>query len=455
MVEGKIPPQALDIEKAFLGSLLLEGDKMDDVKTILPDEAFYNQSHRKIYAAMRSINSRDGKIDMLTVINELDNSNNLEAVGGRSFIADLTSRVGSALHIKYHLSIIYDKWVARECIRIGSELVENSYDADDILDTLQEVRKAMDTRILSYLGINSTGVSIIDAANKSLNDYYKREQAQKEGKFSGIPSTFKKLNIKTGGFNKEQLIILAGRPGMGKTSLAISFMITAAYYKSKCAFFSLEMTSERLMDKVICSLANINHSDFKRGQLLDEQKRKAEECLSIIENWNVTFNDTMLTSIEQIHANCRTIKDRHGLDIVFIDYLQLMRTTEKTGNREQEISTMSRKAKMMAVDLQVPVILMSQLNRGVESRADKRPMLSDLRESGAIEQDADIVLFIYRDVVYNEMTPTPDVCELLIRKHREGETGDLEFKTNSSLTRFTDEDDIPDIDMYSPESKAF
>ncbi|GAG01786.1 unnamed protein product, partial [marine sediment metagenome] len=264
-----------------------------------------------------------------------------------------------------------------------------------------------DTRILSYLGINSMGISIMDAANKSLDDYYKREQARKEGKFAGIPSTFKKLNLKTGGFNKEQLIILAGRPGMGKTSLAISFMITAAYYKCKCAFFSLEMTSERLMDKVICSLANINHTSYKRGQLLDTQRKSAEECLNIIDHWDVTFNDTMLTSIEQIHANCKTIKDRKGLDIVFIDYLQLMRTTEKTGNREQEISTMSRKAKMMAVDLQIPVVLMSQLNRGVESRADKHPMLSDLRESGAIEQDADIVLFIYRDVVYNEATAAP------------------------------------------------
>ena len=242
---------------------------------------------------------------------------------------------------------------------------------------------------------------------------------------------------------------------MGKTSLAISFMITAAYYKSKCAFFSLEMTSARLMDKVICSLANINHSDYKRGTLIDVQKKKAEECLDIIMNWDVTFNDTMLTSIEQIHANCKTIKDRHGLDIVFIDYLQLMRTTEKTGNREQEISTMSRKAKMMAVDLQVPVILMSQLNRGVESRSDKRPGLADLRESGAIEQDADIVLFIYRDVVYNAATPSPEICEMIVGKHREGETGTFEFISNESLTRFTDDKEVPDIDMYSPESKPF
>ena len=442
MTDGKIPPQAIDIEQAFLGALLIEGDLFADVKSILPAEAFYKPDHVAIYRSMYDVD----KIDILTL-----------ATRGHSptYLAELTGRVASASHLKYHLSIIYDKWVSRECIRIGSDLVNRSYDADDILDVLQEVRNAMDTRILTYLGINSTGISVMDAANKSIDDYYKREKARKEGKFSGIPSTLKGLNIKTGGFGKEQLIILAGRPGMGKTSLAISFMITAATYKKKCAFFSLEMTSARLMDKVICSLANLDHSAYKRGALMDADKNKAEECLSIIEQWDITFNDEMLTSIEQIHATCKTIKDRRGLDIVFIDYLQLMRTNEKTGNREQEISTMSRKAKMMAVDLQVPVVLMSQLNRGVESRADKRPVLSDLRESGAIEQDADIVLFIYRDVVYNEMTPTPEMCELKVAKHREGETGTLMFRTNISLTRFTDEDDIPDIDLMSPEARPF
>lgn len=452
-MKGKIPPQAIDIEKIFLGSLLLEGDKVEDVKTILPYEAFYNTAHQIIYRSILNINKSGGKVDMLTVINNL--GDNLHSVGGATYIADLTSRVASAMHLKYHLSIIYDKWVSRECIKIGSELIDNAYDADDILDTLQDVRNAMDIRILSYLGINSTGVSVIDAANKSLDDYYKREQVKKEGKFSGIPSTFKKLNFKTGGFGKEQLIVLAGRPGMGKTSIAISFMITAAVHSFRCAFFSLEMTSERLMDKVICSLTNINHTDYKRGMLSDAQKAAAEKSLDIISKWIVTFNDQMLTSIEQIHANCKSLKDRKGLDLVFIDYLQLMRTSEKTGSREQEISTMSRKAKMMAVDLQVPVILMSQLNRGVESRSDKRPMLSDLRESGAIEQDADIVLFIYRDVVYHPEVSNPEVCEMIVAKHREGETGSFEFISNESLTRFADDKDVPDIDMYSPEGRPF
>lgn len=453
MTEGRIPPQAIDIEEVFLGALLLESDQVNDVKSILPVEAMYKPAHQKIYESILQINRR-GKVDILTVTEYLKNIGQLESIGGATYISSLTSRVASAAHVKYHLSIIYDKWVARECIRIGSELVDQSYDADDILDTLQNVRNAMDDRILKFLGINSTGITIIEAANKSIDDYYKRELAYKDGKYSGIPTTLREVNKLTGGLNKQQLIVLAARTGMGKTSLAISFMMTAAMYKNKCAFFSLEMTSERLMDKVICSLAEIDHSDYKSGKLMDEQKIKAEECLSIVSHWDVMFNDTMLVEIEQIHATCKKLKDKNGLDIVFIDYLQLMRTKEKTGNREQEISTMSRKAKMLAVDLNVPVVLLSQLNRSVESRADKRPMLSDLRESGAIEQDADIVMFIYRDSEYNANAPR-DMGELIISKHREGGRGSIEFKHNKSLTRFSDYQELSDINLLSPESKPF
>ena len=243
MVEGRIPPQAIDIEEVFLGALLIEGDKFDDVKTILPDEAFYKEQNKLIYQAMRSINRKDGKIDILTITEKLRETSKLEQVGGATYVASLSGRISNSMHLKSHLAIIYDKWVARECIKIGSELVEQSYDADDILDTLQNVRNRMDDRILQFLGINSTGISIADAADKSLDQYYKREDAHKKGEISGIPSTFRKLNKKTGGFQKGQLIILAGRPGMGKTSLAISFMINAAVYNFKCAFFSLETSS--------------------------------------------------------------------------------------------------------------------------------------------------------------------------------------------------------------------
>lgn len=448
MTHDKIPPQAIEIEESFLGSILLEGNKFEDIKTLIPKEAFYNSHHAVVFEAMHNIHTSNGKIDLLTVVEELKKAGHLENIGGASFVSNLSSRVSSASHLKYHSVIIYEKWVARELIKIGADLVDKSYEADNILDTLQNTRNAMDNRILHFLGIQSTGISIMEAAQGSIDDYYIREKNIQQGIMAGIPTTFKDLNKKTGGFQPEQLIVMAGRPGMGKTSLAISFMLTASKFKKKSAFFSLEMTSKRLMDKVICSLADVDHGAYKGGRLTDYDKKKAEECLAIIENMDVTFNDEMLVTIEQIHALCKVIKQKNGLDYVFIDYLQLMRTSDKTGNRENEISTMSRKAKMMAVDLQVPVLLLSQLNRSLENRSDKRPVLSDLRESGAIEQDADIVLFIYRHCMYNDSPK--DEAELIIAKHREGELGKIAFTHNLPMTRFEDyeeEKPILDVDM--------
>lgn len=434
----KLPPQAIEIEKSLLGALLLEGDRVSDVKDVLPVEAFYDQQNATVYSAILAV-SKKSKVDILTIGQYLnDNKSDVTL----SYISQLTSRVASAANIKHHAAIVYEKWVARDIIKIGSQMVEQSYSTDDILEVAQDHRKMMDRRILHFLGINSTGISIAEAGNRSIDDYYKREKNIREGIMPGIPSTLKNLNKKTGGFQPQQLIVLAGRPGMGKTSVAIAFMLTAASKGKRCAFFSLEMTAARLMDKVVCSLADISHSDFKHARLTDDQKKRMDDSASVFENYSVTFNDDMVSSVEQVHAICKSIKEREGLDVVFIDYLQLMRTTEKVGNREQEISTMSRKCKMMALELDVPVILLSQLNRGLESRTNKEPMLSDLRESGAIEQDADIVLFVYRDSVYNESAPENE-GRIIVAKHREGAVGYCDFKHNESMTKFEDNDSLP------------
>jgi len=433
---GKIPPQALEIEQALLGALLLEGSKIENVKELISSDVFYKKANQDIFNAVSEVSKR-GKVDILTVTRYLMDNDQIESVGGASYISQLTSKVASAANVKFHAAIIYEKFIAREIIRVCSEMIEKSYSNDNILEVAQDLRNSMDKRILHFLGVNSTGVSIVEAGEKSIEDYYIREKNIREGVIVGIPTTFSQLNKMTGGMQPEQLIVLAGRPGMGKTSVAMSFMLTAARNEKKCAFFSFEMTSARLMDKVICSLSDINHADFKHGRLTDAQKKSMEQSMRIIEKMNVTFNDDMIANVEQVHAIAKSIKDREGLDVVFIDYLQLMKTNEKTGNREQEISTMSRKCKMIAVDLNIPVVLLSQLNRGLESRTNKEPMLSDLRESGAIEQDADIVLFVYRDAVYNELSPE-DEGRIIIAKHREGSTGYCEFKHNESLTKFWD-----------------
>jgi replicative DNA helicase len=438
---GKIPPQAIEIETVLIGALMIEPGQIDVVKTMLPKEAFYKEAHQWIYAAMVHIQKKNGKVDILTVTEKLRSMEKLEAVGGASYVAGLSSRVGSALNVKYHAAIVYEKYVGREIIRIGSALVEKAFDeGTEPLDAINEFMKAMETRKLHFLGLTTTGVSVVEAANQSIEDYFTRVNNRNNGIITGLPSTFKKLNSITGGFQPGQLIVLAGRPGMGKTSVAIAELITAAKAGKKCFMFSLEMTSARLMDKVICSLGDLDHSQYKRGTMSHDDAQKAEDCLAEIETWDMTFNENMLTDIDQIHATAKAKQDRDGLDFVCIDYLQLMRSRGKHGNREQEVANISRGAKMMAVDLGVPVLLLAQLNRGVEARGDKRPMLSDLRESGAIEQDADIVIFVYRESLYDDMAPT-DTGELIIDKHREGPTGTVDFKTNESLTRFTDDDE--------------
>ena len=458
MIEGKLPPQDIEIEKAILGALLLEGKKIADVKTKLAPELFYEIRHGKIYQAMLDIHKDGGEIDLVTISTKLRGKKEIDIVGGLSYVADLTKNIASAGHLSYHVAILYQKWLQREMIRIGSSLAAESYEIEDVFELIKDKKNEIDKRLMDFLGISSTGISIGDAANKSVEDYYIREKALQSGQMHGIPSSFTKLNKLTGGFQGEQLIVMAGRPGMGKSSLAIAFMLSAAQYGKASAFFSLEMTAPRLTDKVICSMADIDHAQFKAGKLMDQEKPKLEKAVGDIEKYRVTFNENMLINIEQIHATCKMLKDRGDLDIVFIDYLQLMRTTDRTGNREQEISTLSRKAKMMAVDLNVPVVLLSQLNRSLEARVNKEPMLSDLRESGAIEQDADIVLFIYRDEVYNEGAD-PETGKIIIAKHREGGTGFLLFKHNKSMTKFSDfSDEEPesfDPDLFTESKRPF
>jgi len=424
----KLPPQAIDVEEVLLGALLIEGQSIYRIRSLLTPEMFYKQQHQKVYEVILNMASRSEAIDLVTVKENSD----IQATA----LSNLTIRVGSAAHVKEHAAIIYEKWLAREMISLGSKLIEQSY-SEDILDVLNNARDRLEKRLLGLLGINSYGISIKEAADRSLDEYFKREQMVKQGIRSGIPSPFDTLDKYTAGWQKEQLIILAARPGMGKTSLAISFLINAAKEGKSVAMYSLEMSAIKLSDKIICSIADIGLGDYKKGRLLDDEKIKAEQSLDTLNGWIVHFNDNLLIDFNQIYASAQGIKTRVGLDLVIIDYLQLMKGVDKNLNREREVAENSRRAKMMAVELGCPVILLSQLNRGLEARGDKRPMLSDLRESGAIEQDADIVLFVYRESVYNSESQG-NKGELIMAKHREGPTGTIEFFHNETFTRFSD-----------------
>lgn len=431
-MKDKIPPQAIDVEEVLLGAILIDGKSIDRVKSVINSEMFYNSEHGSLYKRLIDMHTQGKSIDIVTVKQSTD----LQA----TFLSKLTSRVASSAHIKEHAAIIYDKWLAREMIKTGTEIIEKSYN-EDIVDVIKSVRDSVEKKLLSVLGINSFGISLKDAGNKSLDEYYKREQMIKQGKRSGIPSSLNALDTYTAGWQPEQLIVLAARPGMGKTSMAINFLMRAASVEKSVAMFSLEMSAVKLTDKIICSAANISLSDYKKGKLTNEDRIKAEESIDLLSAWKVNFNDNLLTDIDQIYASAQAIKSRSGLDMIIIDYLQLMKGSGNANNREREVAENSRKAKIMAVELGCPVILLSQLNRGLESRGDKRPMLSDLRESGAIEQDADIVLFLYRDAVYNSEADQSK-GEIIIAKHREGPTGIVDFYHNETLTRFSDKQDF-------------
>ncbi len=426
----KIPPQAVEIEEVLLGALLIEGDSIFKIKSLLTPAMFYITEHQKIYKVILKMADSNQVIDLLTVKEKSDIS--------ATTLSNLTSRIASAAHIQEHASIIYEKWLARETILIGSKLIEQSY-SEDILDVIKNSRDRLEQRLLGFLGVNSYGIPIRDAGEKCLDEYFKREQMTNQGIRSGIPSPFDSLDNFTAGWQKEHLIILAARPAMGKTSLAISFLIQAAQLGKSVAMYSLEMSATKLTDKIICSIANISLTDYKKGKLLNDEKIKAEQSLDTFSDWKVTFNDNLLTDLDQIYASAQAIKSRCGLDLVIIDYLQLMKGTDNVSNREREVAENSRKAKMMAVELGCPVILLSQLNRSLETRTNKRPMLSDLRESGAIEQDADIVLFVYRDSVYNSENKE-NTGEIIMAKNREGPTGTIDFYHNDSFTRFWDSD---------------
>lgn len=427
----KLPPQALDVEEVALGAMLIEPDAFSRVSGLLEPDMFYKREHAEVYKTMQELDKAGGKIDLLTVCSK---NRNLSA----SFVSKLTGRVASGAHLKEHAAIIYDKWVAREMIKIGSELVARSY-TDDIMDVLKETRDRLEGRLLNFLGMTSTGISIMDAAETSIKEYHKRRQIAIEGRRTGVPTCFERLDRKTSGWQNGHLIVLAARPAMGKTSLAVAFLIEAAKAGKSVAFYSLEMSSTKLADKILCSLADVDLGTYKAGKLTSQEEARLSEAMNMMESWSVTFSDSMLTDMEQIRASSQSVKSKQGLDLVIIDYLQLMTSRGNHQTREREVADNSRAAKMMAVELDIPVILLSQLNRGLESRGDKRPMLSDLRESGAIEQDADMVLFAFRESVYTEENRGTD-GELIIAKHREGEIGTVLFEYNDSLTQFSDRD---------------
>ncbi|MDR0789165.1 MAG: replicative DNA helicase [Bacteroidales bacterium] len=442
-LNGKIPPQATDIEESVLGALLLDQDALNNVIDVIKPEYFYLPENKEIFVAIYTLFQDNKPIDILTVVEQMKKLGTLEAAGGAYKIASLTNRVTSAAHIEYYARVLSEKFIQRELIRLSTETITEAYDeTSDVLGLLDKT----ETKFLEINDSNfNTGYKDMPILwSQTIKEI--EELKMSDSNTLGISSGYLDLDRQVGGFQKGTLIILAARPSMGKTSLALNIARNVAVdFKKPVAVFSLEMSGTELMKRLISSEVEISSSKFTRGDQLEfhqiEQIKAKSEPLY---NAPIYIDDTPALTIFELRAKCRRLKQKYGIEMVFIDYLQLMSGGDfkGMGNREQEISTISRQLKALSKELSIPVLALSQLSRAVETRGGaKEPILSDLRESGAIEQDADIVMFIYRPDYYGLTEPdslgeTLGMADVNVAKHRAGSTGKVRLRFRKDITKF-------------------
>ena len=447
--KGKIPPQALDLEEVVLGAMMIDKKGVDEVIDILSPDAFYKEAHQYIFEAILKLFESSEPIDLLTVSSQLKKDERLDLVGGDFYLISLTQKVSSSAHIEFHARIILQKFIQRSLIKISNEIIEDSYDeTKDVFDLLDKAEARLYEVTQGNIKKSSeTAQELVIQAKKKIE-----EISNKEG-LSGIPSGFDKLDKLTSGWQESDLIIIASRPGMGKTALTLSMARNIAVNNNiPVAFFSLEMASVQLITRLISSETGLSSDKLRTGRLEKLEWEQLNVKVKALEKAPLFIDDTPSLSIFDLRAKARRLKSQHDIKLVVIDYLQLMTAggSQKGGNREQEISMISRNLKALAKELSVPVIALSQLSRAVETRGgSKRPLLSDLRESGAIEQDADIVSFIYRPEYYkidewddDERTPTEGQAELIVSKHRNGGLGSIRLKFIGHLGKFDNLDNF-------------
>lgn len=447
--KGKIPPQAIDLEEVVLGAMMIDKKGVDEVIDILSAEAFYKESHKIIFEAIFKLFENSEPIDLLTVSSQLKKDAKLDLVGGDFYLISLTQRVSSSAHIEFHARIILQKYIQRSLIKISNEIIEEAYDeTKDVFDLLDNAEaKLYEVTQGNVKKSTETAQSLVIQAKKKIE-----EISNKEG-MSGIPTGFTKLDKLTSGWQPSDLIIIAARPGMGKTALTLTMARNIAVDSNiPVAFFSLEMSSVQLITRLISSETNLSSEKLRTGKLEKHEWEQLNVKVKTLEKAPLFIDDTPSLSIFDLRAKARRLASQYGIKMIMIDYLQLMTAggSQKGGNREQEISTISRNLKALAKELSIPVIALSQLSRAVETRGgSKRPLLSDLRESGAIEQDADIVSFIYRPEYYkidewddDDRSPTEGQGEFIVAKHRNGGLENIRLKFIGHLGKFDNLDDF-------------
>jgi len=443
---GRVPPQAIDMEEAVLGAIMLEKEAIITVIDILKPESFYKDVHQKIYEAILSLNQRELPVDLYTVTEELRSTDELDNIGGPIYLTQLTSKVVSAAHVEFHAKIVAQKFIQRELIRVTSEIqsraFDDSNDINELLDYSEnELFQIAEGNIKKEVAVLNI---VLKEAIHEIEEASKREDA-----LVGVPSGFTKLDRLTSGWQKSDLIIIAARPSMGKTALALSMARNMAIdHKKSVAVFSLEMSAVQLVNRLIVAETELPSNRIKNGRLKEDEWKQLETKIKTLEDASIYIDDTPAISVFELRAKCRRLSAQHKLDIAIVDYLQLMTGPKDAGSREQEVSSISRSLKSISKELNIPIIALSQLNRSVEVRGgNKRPQLSDLRESGAIEQDADMVIFIHRPEKYgfttleNEM-PSKGIAEIILAKNRNGPVDDILLRFREERAQFIDIEDL-------------
>ncbi|WP_304341464.1 replicative DNA helicase [Metaclostridioides mangenotii] len=432
----RVPPHSVESEQSILGSILLDKDAMITVAEIINPDDFYKEAHKIIYESMVSLSTKSEPIDIITLTEELKGKGHLTDVGGISYITSLSTVVPTTSNVKFYTDIVKEKSVLRKLIKASNDIIKLGYEKsikiEDVID--QAEKKIFDIS-------QEKASDDFKPINEVLMDTYDMIEQLYTNKsdVTGVTTGFKDLNKKMNGFQRTDLILIAARPAMGKTAFSLNLVQNAAIKgNASVAVFSLEMSKEQLVQRMLSSQSSVDLKRIKTGTLGDSDWPRIIDAMAVLSDTKIHIDDTPGIKISELRSKCRKLKIEQGLDLVLIDYLQLMEGDGKNESRQQEIAQISRSLKILAKELNCPVIALSQLSRAPEQRADHRPMLSDLRESGSIEQDADIVMFLYRDEYYNADSESKNICEVIISKNRHGETGAVELVWLGEVQRFGD-----------------
>ena len=435
MEVGKIPPHDVEAEQAILGSMLIDKDAVINAIEVLKEEDFYREDNKTIYSAMLSLYARSEPIDIITVKSELTQIGKFESIGGLEYLASLPDKVPVVSNIENYIQIVEEKSILRKLIKASNEISQMGYDQTEETERIMDVAEKKIFDIMQnrntkgYTPIKEVLINAIDELEKLYNH---------KGGITGIATGFIDLDRITAGLHNSDLVLIAARPAMGKSAFALNIASHVAIReKVPVAVFNLEMSKEQLGSRILCSEAMVDSNKVRTGNIEEEDWIKLVSAVGPLSEAEIYIDDTPGISISEIRAKCRKMKLEKNIGLIIIDYLQLIQGTgKKNASREQEISEISRSLKILAKELDVPVIALSQLSRAAEQRTDHKPMLSDLRESGAIEQDADIVMFIYREDYYNPDTERKNIAEIILAKHRAGATGTVELMWLGSYTKF-------------------